>query len=135
METKLLERGWQKSKNVFGECLVCPVEERKKMISALAHSLLNWRITTNQSRTFSPMEILAIAISDNANQIAYAIRADLSEETQRPTAVPVIDEQIKGKVFVSTACKGYVRGMIGSNTAIEEAQAYLEDLIKQYLAE
>jgi hypothetical protein len=65
IETKLREEGWVDGQNVFGKCLVLPKEQRDKIIPALAHSLVNWRITSNQARTFSLMETLAIAISDN----------------------------------------------------------------------
>ena len=37
------------------------------------------------------MEILALAISDNANQLAYAIRGELREDLERPSAVPRLD--------------------------------------------
>lgn len=59
----------------------CTTERRtKKIIPVLADALLNWRITSNQARTFSLMETLAIAISDNANTLAGAIRAKLIED-------------------------------------------------------
>ena len=52
----LKSKGWVLSKNVFGECLVLPKNEREIIIPALAKSLINWRITSNQARTFSLME-------------------------------------------------------------------------------
>ena len=48
---KLKDAGWKESKNVFGDCLICPKEQRDKIIPALAHALINWRITSNQART------------------------------------------------------------------------------------
>ena len=53
MIEELKTKGWVLSKNVFGECLVLPKDEREKIIPALAKSLINWRITSNQARTFS----------------------------------------------------------------------------------
>ncbi|WP_197086587.1 hypothetical protein [Sphingobacterium sp. IITKGP-BTPF85] len=71
---KLKSEGWFESKNVFGDCLVAPKELREKLVKALANAIINWRITSNQSRTFSLMDTLAISISDNANLIAGSIR-------------------------------------------------------------
>ncbi|MEG1999277.1 MAG: CRISPR-associated protein Cas7, partial [Bacteroidales bacterium] len=53
---KLEEEGWVKGKNVFGDCLIMPKEKREKLIPALANAIINWRITSNQARTFSLME-------------------------------------------------------------------------------
>ena len=79
----LKSKGWIESENIFGKCLVLPKEEREKVIPALAGALLNWRITSNQARTFSLMETLAISISDNANKIAGSIRAKLTEDGEK----------------------------------------------------
>ena len=49
---KLLAEGWVKSSDELR--LICPPERRKVLAEALAHSLINWRVTSNQSRTYSP---------------------------------------------------------------------------------
>jgi uncharacterized membrane-anchored protein YjiN (DUF445 family) len=59
----LKSKGWVESENVFGKCLVLPKSEREKVIPAIADALIDWRITSNQARTFSLMETLAVAIS------------------------------------------------------------------------
>lgn len=94
----LLAAGWQSGINTFGPCLVCPSEQREKLIPAIAKALLDWRILTNQSRTFDLMKTLAVAVSDNANAIGAAIRAKLipeSEGSERPKARPVL-ERLEG---------------------------------------
>ncbi|MCH5598031.1 hypothetical protein [Niabella ginsengisoli] len=93
----------------------------------MAKAIINWRITSNQSRTFSLMETLAVAISDNANQIAYAVRGELRDDTDRPRAVPKIDESIKGNVFITPLASGYVAGAIGSADALDQAEKTLID--------
>ncbi len=70
IEPKLREAGWKETTTVFGNCLLAPKEVREKLIPALAHAIINWSITSNQSRTFSLMETLAVSISDNANKIS-----------------------------------------------------------------
>lgn len=129
IETKLREKGWVEGKNVFGKCLVLPKKQREKIIPALAHALVNWRITSNQSRTFSLMETLAIATSDNANQIAYSIRGELREDMDRQVAVPRIDETAKAKLFITPSASGYIKGVVGAASAIDEAEKHLNGLM------
>jgi len=132
IEEKLRAEGWVDGKNIFGKCLICPKAKREEIIPALAHALLNWRITSNQARTFSLMETLAIAISDNANQIAYAIRGELRDDTERPTASPRIDETTKAKLFITPVASGYVTGATGAADALDNAEQHLIDLMMAF---
>ena len=131
VEKKLKEENWVETENVFGKCYLCPQEKRKEIIENLAHALVNWRITSNQSRTFSPMETLALAISDNANQITYAIRAEL-QDTERPSASPVIDETAKANMFVTPVANSYVKNAVGSADALEEAERHIVEKINEF---
>jgi hypothetical protein len=125
--TKLKESDWKETQNVFGTCLVCPKERREVIITALAKALINWRITSNQSRTFSLMETLAIAISNNANKIASAIRGKLIEERK---AKPIVDSDISGTdVFITLPAEGYILDVEGSVNAIDNAEQKLIDLM------
>jgi len=104
--------GWQPGLNTFGPCLLCPPEQREKLIPALAKALLDWRILTNQSRTFDLMKTLAVAVSDNANSIGAAIRAKLVPESEGsdrgPKARPVL-ERIPGvDLFIAPSAAEYV---------------------------
>ncbi|PKO99096.1 MAG: CRISPR-associated protein Cas7 [Bacteroidetes bacterium HGW-Bacteroidetes-8] len=125
----LKAKGWIVSENVFGKCLVLPKEEREKIIPALANALLNWRITSNQARTFSLMETLAVAISDNANKLAGAIRAKLIEDGEKPKAKPIIDETAGADVFVTLPCSSYVVTVNESADALDQAEQKLIDLM------
>jgi len=127
IETKLRDAGWVDGNNVFGKCLILPKDQREKIIPSLAHALMNWRITSNQARTFSLMETMAIAISDNANQIAYAIRGELREDVDRQAAVPRIDETAKADIFITPSCSSRIQGAVGSADAIDKAE---EELVK-----
>lgn len=128
----LKAKGWIESENVFGKCLVLPKEEREKVIPALASALLNWRITSNQARTFSLMETLAVAISDNANKLAGAIRAKLIEDGERPKAKPIIDETAGADVFVTLPCSNYVVTVNESADALDKAEQKLIDLMMAF---
>ncbi len=87
MIEQLKEKGWVESENVFGKCLVLPKEKRDRIIPALAKALINWRITSNQARTFSLMETLAVAISDNANTLRQLSEQSslMTEKNLRPS--------------------------------------------------
>ncbi len=130
-ENELREKGWIESENIFGKCLVAPKKERERLIPALAEAIIDWTITSNQSRTFSLMETLAVTIGENANKMASSIRAKLSEE-EDDKATPIIEDDIKGiDTFVSTAASGYVRTKSESIEAMEQAK---EKLVEKMLA-
>jgi len=136
----LMGKGWKESENIFGKCLVCPKQSdpangivgRKEIIPALSRALLNWRITSNQSRTFSPMETLAVVISANANKLADAIRAKLSEDSETRVK-PIIDENVEGAdVFVTLPCAGYVVTQNERADALALAEGKLNKLLSDY---
>ncbi len=128
----LKSKGWKESKNVFGECLVLPKEEREKVIPALAKALINWRITSNQARTFSLMETLAIAISDNANTLAGAIRAKLMDDSDKPKAKPIVDETAGADLFIALPCANYIVTESESADALLKAEEKLVSLMMDY---
>ena len=132
IEIKLKDAGWIEGKNIFGKCLICPKSKREEIINALAKAIVNWRITSNQARTFSLMETVAIAISDNANQIAYSIRGELRDDSERPKAEPVIDEKAKVDMFITPIGPSYIKGTIGSVDALDEAEKKLIKLMSEF---
>ena len=109
-----------------------PKELRDKAIPAIAKALINWRITSNQSRTFSLMETLAIAISDNANTLAGAIRAKQIEDAEKPKAEPIIDETVGAKLFVTLPCAAYIITRVESADAIKSAEEKLIELMSEF---
>ena len=130
---ELKEKGWGITQNVFGECLIMPEVERLKVIPAIAKALVNWRISSNQSRTFSLMETLAVAISDNANTLAGAIRAKLLDNNpDKPQAKTVIDEAAGAELFVTLPSSGYVVTENESADALQKAEAKLIALLTAF---
>ena len=120
-ESLLREKKWTESANIFGRCLVAPKEMRAKLIPALSRSIINWKITSNQSRTFSLMETLAVTIGQNAHTIAGSIRAKLSEEDENK-ATPIIEENLNGvDTYVTLAADGYLRMKSESADALDLA--------------
>lgn len=124
MVDDLTDAGWRLTDD--GEELICPTEKREEIIPALAHAVIHWRVTSNQSRTFSPQPTLALAISDNASRIASVIRADLDVEGERPSAVPIVEQIAGASVYVSPAAKGYIPSVINASAdALDRAETDL----------
>lgn len=132
IKEKLQEEGWVESENFFGPCLVCPKEQRDKIIPALAEGLLDWQITSNQARTFSLMEPLAFALADKAYAVAGAIRAELREDVENDQAVPRLDKDAGADLFVTLPASGYIKGQYGSADAIEKAREWLIDRLQNF---
>lgn len=131
MVEKLKADGWKVVNNVFGECLLMPKEERGKVIPAIADALIDWHITSNQARTFSLMETLAIAISDNANTLAAAIRAKLIDDSEsKPKAKPIIDEHAGAATYITLPCASYIVTETESADALVKAK---QDLINRMM--
>lgn len=80
------------------------------------------------------METLAIAISDNANQVAFAIRGELREDTSsdQPQAIPKLDETARAELYVTPACAGYIAGAVGDVDAIERAEKSLVEKLMAF---
>ena len=129
---ELKEKGWIVSKNTFGECLIMPKELREKAIPSIAKALINWRISSNQARTFSLMETLAVAISNNANTLAGAIRAKLVDDSDKPKVKPIIDETAGADLFITLPCSGYILTETESATAIQDAEHKLIEMMTAF---
>ena len=128
MVESLKTDGWKVVNTAFGECLLMPKEQREQLIPAIADALLDWQITSNQARTFSLMETLAVAVSDNANTWAAAIRAKLIDDNEsKPKARPIIDENAGAKTFIALPCANYIVTETESADALVRARQELID--------
>ena len=128
MVESLKTDGWKVVNTAFGECLLMPKEQREQLVPAIADALLDWQITSNQARTFSLMETLAVAISDNANTLAAAIRAKLIDDNEsKPKARPIIDENAGAKTFIALPCANYIVTETESADALVRARQELID--------
>jgi hypothetical protein len=134
LESNMVEtleaEGWIRK----GKMLVCPKERRNELIPAIAKALINWRITSNQARTYSPQETLAVAIGTNASLVSAAIRGDLDEEEEGRAKV-VIDREMEGdalRIFVSSSMRGYVQGIQADGNALFKAEQHIQTALKAY---
>ena len=129
---ELKEAGWIESKNVFGACLVAPKAKRDAYIDALAEALIGWRITSNQARTFSLMETIAVAISTNPDRLATSIRGELRDDVEYNSAKLVISKDAGADVFVSPLVSGIIKGEKGEANALYAAEQQLVKMMKAY---
>lgn len=133
MVENLKKEGWKIIKNAFGENLLMPEDQRKKVIPAIADALIDWHITSNQARTFSLMETLAIAISDNANTLAAAIRAKLIDDNEdKPKAKPIVDENAGASTYVTLPCANYIVTESECADALDKAKQDLIDRMMNF---
>ncbi len=124
MLEQLKEEGWETSAD--GEFLLCPEDRRREIAEGLAAAVVEWQITSNQARTYSPQSTLAIAVSENASLITAAIRADLDEENPQ-RAVPIIESVPKVDLYTSLAARAYVPGVPGTADALDQARIAIEE--------
>ncbi len=134
IQDKLVDSGWKEVKNAFGPALLTPENLRKEWAPALANALLNWEFGSNQARTYHPKEILAVAISQDANNIVNAIRGELlpSEETTRQRAIPRLDTTAGAELYIAPAASGYIQDVSGDSQAIGKAKERLIELINSF---
>ncbi len=130
MTVKMLDRGWKLSKDKLR--YICPKPQRDQITPALAASMINWKITSNQSRTYSLQNTIAFAISNNANKLGSSIRAELTESSDYKKAVPHIEEIDGVKVFTAQTALAYIPQVIASTNALEEAEKELIRCLSEY---
>lgn len=128
----LLSAGWTRTMNHFGPALLAPESLREAVIPALASALIEWRITSNQARTFSLMETLAVAVSDNANELAGSIRAQLHGDPDRPNARPILDAEAGAKLYIGLPAEAYIVGATGSARALQQAKDDIAQRLRQF---
>lgn len=129
---KLREEGWKEGRNVFGPCLIAPASLRELWIEGLADAITSWKIGSNQARTFSLMDTLAISVSEDANLIAGSIRATLSDE-EYGRANPVIEESLAGvDSFITLQADGYLKNKGVSADALKRAKDHLVSLMASF---
>lgn len=127
----LKNKGWKVIENVFGECLLMPKEDRERIIPEIAEALIEWEISSNQSRTYDPMEILAIAISDNAQKLSSCITAKrTNDDDDNPKVKPIVKKQDGAEVFITRPCAGYMYTEDETDDALDNAK---KELIKRMM--
>ena len=134
---ELKTEGWTVQKDNRGEYLLAPKSYRDELIPGIAYALVNWTINSNQSRTYSPMETLALSISDNANSIATSIYAKLdSGNNDKQIAIPVIHPDTQNvDVFITPQAQGFFPNIEPNKVnpnAMNEAITKLTELFSNF---
>jgi hypothetical protein len=129
VKEKLIKNGWKKGRNQFGDVLVAPKEMRQEIIPALSAAMLNWKITSNQSTTYSPMLPVAFAIGSDAMKTNMAIRSRLVEKDQ---AEPVIQAVEGVDLFLTPFVEEVIAGETGDPEGRDKAERRLIELMSSY---
>lgn len=127
---KLEGLGWTASDGY----LYAPREMQERIVKALPNALIDWRITSNQSRTFSPQPTLAVAVTAHASRVADVIRGDLRDDQplDKPKALPIIETNIPGvETFVALGARSVIAGIEGRADALEAAAGYVEGKLRE----
>jgi hypothetical protein len=128
----LIESGWREHTNAFGKSILAPQTYIDNVLPALSDALVEWQITSNQSRTYSPMETLAIAVSDKANEVNASIRSRLeTDDNGKYVATPVLDKTV-GNLFIYVTAESYIAGISASSSAIDDAKAFILNQLKNF---
>lgn len=110
IKEKLIQAGYVESQNKYGKCLVAPRNVIEEYAPALAHSLIHWEINSNQSRSHSPLPILAVAISNISYETSGSFYCKMSERDEnKMEATPFIDFSSGANIFVSRLAQSYFR--------------------------
>jgi len=128
---KLRNSGWQERNGR----LVAPKARREEIIPALAHGLLNWSITSNQARTYSPLHMLAVAISDRANRLGSAIHAELIEDEDSYPGIraePRISRPDDTELFVMPIARSIIAGIEADENALDKAESYIVEKLSAF---
>lgn len=129
---KLKENGWKEIIDpIHGKMMFLPEDKHEMLAEAIAYGILNWRITSNQSRTFDYMPIISVGISTNANEIPNSIRAELCDGEKHPNVI-IDSEYPNTKIFSTEFAKGYIKNIETQRTAIDDAFMYIKTSILNY---
>lgn len=109
MIERLEAAGWLRTQD--DQHLVCPPERREAIARALAEALVHWRVTSNQSNALSLQATLAVFVARNASKLQVAAGARLSDEGDRPKAIPMIREVEGVESYLSPALEAHIANL------------------------
>lgn len=132
IEKKLRESNWVEVEIDGIKYLELPKDEHDKVADAIAWGIINWQITSNQSRTFDTMPVLSVAISNRPDEISSAIRGEISEDNENKADLVVDTNYPNTKIFSTKLLNGYVSGVETSYTAIDDAVSEIKKTILEY---
>lgn len=130
----LKESGWEEVNTLLGKSLLAPLAYRERVSKALATAIIDWRITSNQSRTFSLMETLALGVSASARNIGSSIRPEreITDDGSEKINI-VVEEGLKGvETYVTPAAKAHLYANAYSANALDAAEEEIRKLIMDF---
>lgn len=130
---KLKSEGWIEVNDNLGTWLELPKKYHVQFAEAIAWGIVNWKITSNQSRTYDAMPVLSVAISQRADEIPNVIRGEIDEIDGKIKGKLVVDTNYPNtKVYSTNLLKGYLKDAETSYTAIDDAVNHIKNVILDY---
>lgn len=130
-----LEESWEEVQTFEGRGLMLPsAERREEILDALIEAILNFKITSNQSRTYDPMKTLAVSICDDAQNVSYPIRTKvINEDSEKPSAKIIVDPNAPCNLYMTPFIEEISSAYEGSYDALSNAKEYAVSYIMKEL--
>lgn len=138
---KMRNAGWVDFVDGSGmKWLELPKKFHVEYATAIAWALLNWRITSNQSRTNDLMPLVSVAISSRADEIPNTIRGEINEVDGKLRGRLVVDNNYPNtKIYSTNLVKSFLTekeimdgNLTPSYTAVEDAVEEIKTTILNY---
>lgn len=134
VESQLRENGWKEEhKNGFNY-LVAPKEYQDKIVKNLADAIINFRVFSNQSSTFSAMPVLAVSVTKEASKLHKGIVARItkgSDTDANSQSVALQINEVDGlQNFISSQMAKYVLTDKDDVMAEENAVELITDMLR-----
>lgn len=130
---ELKNKGWNEIKIRDRVYLELPKEYHEIYAEAIASSIANFRIKSNQSLNFDLMPTVTIAVSNNANSIAYIYRKDIDGDNKNKIN---IDDSIEDvETYNTPLIEEFVKNPLHYNysgNALNDFKKSLKNKILEY---
>lgn len=126
---KLIEEGWTETNIKNRRSLVLPEAFHEEYANLLSNALVDWRISSNQSRTFDLMPFLFAIVGTRADEISFSVVPEVSEEEEKTVNISVY-EQPNTKVYSTLLTKSLPNVNVNpTSTALQDAVEHVKSLI------
>jgi len=130
---ELISLGWLQTVNDKGKCLVAPKSVRDQVIPALAHAIINWTVDSNQSRSSTEFQTVAVAMSKTSPKVWNSISAVVSKaDDGKSMATPVLRKYDGVDLFVDDSASQFFFEAETDEDALLKAEARIIEMLNDF---
>lgn len=130
---ELKEEGWTTYVDEFGrEFLELPKQYHEQYADAIANGIVDWMITSNQSRTNDIMPTISVSVSSKANNIDSVYYAEFVDSEMEKVKLVVENNVPDVNTYSTNGLKNFAYGVETSITALSDAAADIKKRILEY---